>query len=449
MNWQEKRGASGYEKTAHFKHRPIDSAKRDRRKRVPGEFMAKAMIITVGTGRERTDIAVAISLSVRRENPDYVLFLTSPVSERETFPLIDKATLENRKTSSDSFEEIDDVEEIYLHYLKIIQAVIADGYKREDIVIDYTSGTKSMSAALFAAGIALEVGSINYIAGKRDSTGRVIPGTERPIPIKPLFIFAENKIKEAKELFNRYQFQAAQVLLAPLKKSIQDPTISDSVDLLLKLTNAYAFWDTFRLKEASGFFGEIKSKGLINEHPAKDTFQKNFEFLAQSQANKYSIHRLIDLRHNVYRRMEEGKYDDAQARIYRLFEYMAQFKLHRDHNKIETERIKIGSLPFNIRSKYEKTAGGKQDIQLSMVKSFELLADLDDKLGIEFIGQYLKDNSTIRALLNKRNRSILAHGFTAIDRNDCEQLIGIAVEFLDKYFPEWAKEQEKAVFPKL
>lgn len=56
--------------------------------------MPKAMIITVGTGRNREDIAGAISLSVRRENPEYVLFLTSPQSKQETIPCIDKAVLE-------------------------------------------------------------------------------------------------------------------------------------------------------------------------------------------------------------------------------------------------------------------------------------------------------------------------------------------------------------------
>ncbi len=154
--------------------------------------MAKAMIITVGTGRNREDIAGAISLSIKRENPDYVLFLTSPLSEQETIPCINKAVLEKGNTRIESFEETDDVEIIYLNYVRIIRGLFADGYKREDIVIDYTSGTKAMSAAIFAAGIALEVGSINYIAGKRDGTGRVIPGQERPIPINPLIIFAEN-----------------------------------------------------------------------------------------------------------------------------------------------------------------------------------------------------------------------------------------------------------------
>jgi len=411
--------------------------------------MAKAMIITVGTGRNREDIAGAISLSIKRENPEYVLFLTSPLSKQETIPCIDKAVLEKGNTRIESFEETDDVEIIYLNYVRIIRGFFAYGYKREDIVIDYTSGTKAMSAALFAAGIALEVGSINYIAGKRDSTGRVIPGTERPISINPLIIFAENKIKEAKELFNRYQFRAAQALLEPIKETIKDPAITGRVDFLLMITEAYALWDTFKLKEAVDLFGKIKADGLINNHPVKDAFQKNFILLSQESANRYSIHRLVDLLHNIYRRMEEGKYDDAQARIYRLFEYMAQVKLY-NSKKIETAKFKLNILPENIRDKYSKQANEKGEIEnISMVKAFALLEDLNDALGRDFMQRYKKEDSLVRNLLNKRNKSILAHGFTAIDRKDCEQLIEIAREFLGNYFPEWINEQDKAVFPRL
>ncbi len=413
--------------------------------------MAKAMIITVGTGRNREDIAGAISLSIRRENPDYVLFLTSPQSEQETIPCIDKAVLEKGNTKIESLEETDDVEIIYLNYVRIIRGLFADGYKREDIVIDYTSGTKAMSAALFAAGIALEVGSINYIAGKRDSTGRVIPGQERPIPINPLIIFAENKIKEAQKLFNRHQFQAAQALLEPIKETIKDPAITGRVDFLLMLTKGYALWDTFKLKEAANLFGKIKADGLINNHPVKDAFQNNFTLLSQEAANRYSIHRLVDLLHNIYRRMEEGKYDDAQARIYRLFEYMAQVKLYGwSGRKIETAKFKLNILPENIRDKYRKQADENGEIEnISMVKAFALLEDLNDALGRDFMRRYRKNDSTVRHLLNKRNKSILAHGFAAIDQKDCEQLIEITCEFLDNYFPEWINEQDKAVFPRL
>lgn len=411
--------------------------------------MAKVMIITVGTGRNREDIAGAIKLSIQRENPDHIYFLTSPQSERETMPYVDNPFLKNRKIAIQTLDETNDVEEIYLKYLELIRTIIADGNSRENIVIDYTSGTKSMSAALFAAGVSLEVGSINYIAGKRDSSGRVIPGKERPIPIKPVTIFAENKINEARTLFNRYQFQSALTLLRPLTETLKENSIADRVELYIKLAEAYSAWDTFKLTEAVLLFGKINSTGLLKEYPYKEAFQKNFELVNQSKTNKYSIHRLVDLLNNIYRRMEEGKFDDAQARIYRLFEYMAQIKLYQEHNKIATERVKINELPSALKPKYLQMAGEKTELQLSMVKAFELLADLNDELGCEFIGEYLQNNSNLMCLLNKRNKSILAHGFTAIDCRDCEELLKITEEYMNRYFPEWINEKAKAAFIKI
>jgi hypothetical protein len=194
--------------------------------------MAKTMLITVGTGRERKDIAGAISLAIQRESPNRVIFLASPLSKEETLPLIEPEVLQNRECFVEENQQTDDVEVLYLSYVTIIQRLIEEGCNAEDIVIDYTSGTKAMSAAIFAAGIATEVGSINYIAGKRDSTGRVIPGHERPMPIKPLALFAENKIKQAQELFNIYQFQAARALLLPLKKNLGDSSINRRISFL-------------------------------------------------------------------------------------------------------------------------------------------------------------------------------------------------------------------------
>ena len=39
--------------------------------------MPKAMIISVGTGRDRQDIAKAISFSIKQNNPEYIRFLVS------------------------------------------------------------------------------------------------------------------------------------------------------------------------------------------------------------------------------------------------------------------------------------------------------------------------------------------------------------------------------------
>ena len=147
--------------------------------------------------------------------------------------------------------------------------------------------------------------------------------------------------------------------------------------------------------------------------------------------------------------MEEGKFDDALARIYRTFEYLVQLKLYNDYNKIETKRLKLNSLPEYLRGKYKKSSSEKGEVEnLSMVRAFELLCDLKDDLGKEFMNEYNKDDSPLRQLLNKRNNSILAHGFNPIDKEECELLLSDLGKYLDKYFPNCSDEKQNAIFPK-
>lgn len=412
--------------------------------------MSKTMLLTVGTGRNRTDIAGALSLSISRENPDAVVFLTTEKSSRETVPEFDKNALQGRNVSEHTFAEENDVELIYLHYLKILQGMIDGGLSPRDIVIDYTSGTKSMTAALFAVGLSCEVGSINYISGRRDETGRVIPGTERPIPIQPVSIVAHSKMNTARALFNLYQFEAAALILRELEREVHTPDIRQEVVRLRRIVEAYGLWDTFHLKRANDAFGKINSEGLFEGSSVRGTFQMNLQLLNRSCTKKYSEERLIDLLQNASRRVQEGKYDDALARIYRLFEFIAQIKLYRDHDKIETERISLKVLPEQVRGKYENDfSSQKKTLPFAMVRSYDLLRDLNDQLGSDFMRDYADEHNILNVLLGKRNKSVLAHGFNPIAREDCEKLMAIAETYLDKYFPGWREQKTQAEFPQL
>ena len=92
-------------------------------------------------------------------------------------------------------------------------------------------------------------------------------------------------------------------------------------------------WDTFKLDRANALFHELsQSKEMLNFFKIKNIVLENHKLVNNSKSKKYSIYRLVDLLQNVYRRMEEGKFDDALARIYRTFEYLVQLKLYNDYN---------------------------------------------------------------------------------------------------------------------
>ena len=121
--------------------------------------MKKAMLITVGTGE---GVAHGLSYSIKQQNPDYILFLATEDSEKNTIPEI----LKNSKIENYHLiisKDINDIDNLYKEYEEEVNNVFRKGYKNNEIVVDFTSGTKAMSSALAIVGIFKNVGTVSYI----------------------------------------------------------------------------------------------------------------------------------------------------------------------------------------------------------------------------------------------------------------------------------------------
>ncbi|HFB98677.1 MAG TPA: hypothetical protein ENJ62_06015, partial [Bryobacterales bacterium] len=73
----------------------------------------------------------------------------------------------------------DDADACFAHYDRVLAQLIESGVKPEEIVVDFTRGTKAMSAALVLAAAGRGVPQLRYITGKRDARGTVLPGEEQ------------------------------------------------------------------------------------------------------------------------------------------------------------------------------------------------------------------------------------------------------------------------------
>ena len=163
--------------------------------------------------------------------------------------------------------------------------------------------------------------------------------------------------------------------------------------------------------------------------------------------NFYCKERLFDLYLNANRRIKEGKYDDAMARFYRLFEYIAQIRLFNREPQIITGDVNVSSLPEKIRGKYINMKGeNDKKITLSLVRSYELLKELNDEVGITFFKDY---KNGLEKLLNKRNNSILAHGFDSIAEKDVIEIKNLVEKYLNIIDSDWKTEIKNAKFPEL
>ena len=84
------------------------------------------------------------------------------------------------------------------------------GYSSSDIVVDITSGTKIMSAAIASLSVLYRLYSIIYVGGGlRNENGTVIQGTERPREMKPLKVLYKHDLNLIKDYFPDISFRLA------------------------------------------------------------------------------------------------------------------------------------------------------------------------------------------------------------------------------------------------
>jgi len=403
--------------------------------------MKRAMVITVGTGK---GVAHGISYSISLHNPDYVLFLASPVSSEKTMPeIVSKISVEYEVKV---FDEVDDINIVYGHYSTAVKDLIRRGFAKENIVIDFTSGSKAMSSVITFVGITNEVGFISYVSGKREpETGRVISGTENARSFPPRIVIIENKLVSFKHFFNTYQFGSARNILDDIRIIAADQR-KEEIETCYTLTEAYDLWDKFNFKAALEKFKELRDNDYLAEWGIKSKIEKNKAFLHAELQNDYCNERLYDLYLNSERRIREGKYDDAMARFYRLFEYMAQIELHKINPGLETGNIVISELPKELRDKYIGMKGRSKTLTLSLVRSFELLKELGNKTGKAFCDDF---KNSLEKLLNKRNNSILAHGFGPVSENDIIEIREKVESYLLLIDSKWRKRAQEGKFPEL
>lgn len=396
----------------------------------------KAMLITVGTGRDRKDIAHAICFSIKQHNPEFVRFLTTSKSQKETIPLVvQDPEMERRDRDFVEINKEDDVETIYEDCKKALEEIM---HKRYEVSVDYTSGTKAMSAGLCLAAISKKVNSLIYITGKRDKTGRVRPGTERAFTLSPAIVYIDQKRNRFKELFNLYQFKACISIAEDVGKWPLSPRINKEWGFLERLASAYSAWDKFDLKEAFKILNEIDKSPFLMEYGLKKKLEGHKQILYKEKENNYCPERIVDLLQNAKRRVEEGKFDDAVARCYRCLEYLAQYRLY-DKYKIETRELDLDRIKAPaLKEKYKDVKS------LGLKKAYELLNDLRDSLGRDFEKDW---DSSLKKVLGMRNDSILAHGFSPIDEKGYTKVIQVAEGYVQKVVEELGKLKESITFP--
>lgn len=204
----------------------------------------ECLILSVGTSYE------PLVLDIMLLEPRRVLFLYTEISERYLAKVVDYCGLDAdryEKSVIHETEPLDVYREIKRAYLK--------WNKPEKIYIDFTGGTKAMSAAAAMAGAMigvqlLYVGCTDYLVDFRKPN----PGTERLYYVdNPLEVFGDIEIEKALTLFGEYNYAGAGERLSVLKEDIPDPAIRQELNFAEGPRRSFRFrrqiWITWQSSE--------------------------------------------------------------------------------------------------------------------------------------------------------------------------------------------------------
>ena len=393
----------------------------------------RAMLLSVG------GTPAPIIFSLNQSKPEYVGFFVSRQSkkmlEEEILPKLDFAPRHYDWIMTPNSDLLSDC---YSQLIKILPELLEKWeIGPEEICVDYTGGTKTMSAALVLATIERSC-CYSYVGGDERSKGGmgvVVDGKERKWFLdNPWDEIAVAEKREVSILFNKARYASA---VDVLERCIDRVSKEQKPFLraLCEMVRGYDLWDRFKHSKAKDHLFKSREvltalsslskeiKGVVGQLEPNTVFLETL-----LSGGKPSILYFRDLLANAERRAElEQKHDDAVARLYRAMEVLAQSELKEAHG-INTSDVKPESIPESLRPDFIAKYESKDDkrIRTPLYASYQLLRELGSDVAESFFRAYEKN---FKPLLGVRNHSILAHGFNPVEKKTFDGLWDSILQF--------------------
>jgi len=299
------------------------------------------------------------------------------------------------------------------------------------VVVDFTGGTKCMSAAL-----ALQAHPwrcvFSYVGGSertKEGVGIVISGKEQVLHAhNPWDALGFQAVQEFVALFDQQALAAAAALVERVIPNVSARSRKRELNALRLLAEAYDAWDRFdhqgamnNLRELSKSANDLRAVlGPGKTDRLLSRAQEHGDYLMRlTEGRAPTIQHVTDLLANARRRNEEGRVDDAVARLYRAVESLGQVALAERHQINNTKEVLLDRVPEPLRGQWA-SRGDNGAVFLGLQDAYTLLAALGDELGMRFREMKLDDRQ--RSPLTARNQSILAHGFERVSDKVFKQL---------------------------
>lgn len=311
------------------------------------------------------------------------------------------------------------------------------GYGHEEILLDATGGTTPMRLGAALAAMTRGIGMVHQRVPQIYADGQWKRDESKEIEVVPMQnpLLATGLLREgqAVELFNRRDYEAAALVFGDIVEKVSGLGRVHYYRGLLLLSEGYAAWDVAdyktalsRLAAAKGElevdFADRELSGRAEALVAR--ISSNLSFLGKARGEKLAIENVVDMLENARRRIQDqGRYDDGVARLYRTVEMWHQWRLSR--NSIRTDKVSWTHVDEEARTRFlEETKSKELPPVLDLMKARVLDRILN--------GRVPGEDPVLRDLLQKRNRSILAHGLEPIGEKSAVRFLQYVDAMVDK-----------------
>lgn len=299
-------------------------------------------------------------------------------------------------------------------YFVMRNAIVELGEKFPGVrfIADYTGGTKTMTAALACAALERDDVELQLVAGARPNLVRVEDGTEQAMGASVDRLRLDREMKTHLMAWHRFAYREAADGLARIRITAND-TRRTQLELARELSRALADWDNF---DHEGAYRRLSIYGgqVAQCYPTMLPTLRLLEQTGDTRPKHNDPARLFDLWLNAERRAAQGRFDDSIARWYRLMEWTAQWQI-KEELDADTSDFPSELLPQDA----DVVPNRKNKIELGLWKAWQVVEYHLSGPAQNFVKDH---GAELRDLINRRNDSILAHGFRPVDSADWQRV---------------------------
>ncbi|TCJ15720.1 TIGR02710 family CRISPR-associated protein [Rubrobacter taiwanensis] len=312
-----------------------------------------------------------------------------------------------------------EISDAFDRFERLLSELEGEGYGREEILLDATGGTTPMRLGAALAAMTRGISMVHQRVPQRYIEGNWVRDESQEVEVVPM----ENPLEatgllregQAVELFNRRDYAAAALVFGDIVGKVSGLGRRTYYRGLLLLSEGYASWDVAdyavaleRLRAAREELGAGFSDPELADRAGVlvDRISAHLPFLGKVRG-RLSVENVADMLENARRRIvDQGRYDDGVARLYRCVEMWHQWRLLQ-HYGISAGEVDWAKVDEGVRERFLQ----EQHLEELPGEIGLRQARLLDRL---LRGEEPEEESTLRDLLQKRNRSILAHGLEPI-----------------------------------